>query len=133
MTPFLMVGIAVGGAVLVVLWWKGGSSVGRLVDAAVRAGEPGPIVTAASGLAHGKRSVLYQQAIAMLWEGWHRPLAIQVLKEFAKDHSHEKICQFWLKQAQEVEPLEVQKQLGPEFLKAHYRAEVAACCGRTSS
>jgi len=133
MSPVYLVGILVALAVAALWLWKGGAGIRRLVDEAIKKGDPEPILTAAAKAPPGRRSFLYQQAIAMLWEGWHRPLAIQVLKEFARDHSSEKICQFWLKQAQEVEPLAVQKELGPEFLKAHYRPEVAACCGRTSS
>lgn len=133
MAPVYFIGILVALGVAALLLWKGGAGVGKLVDEAIKKGDPEPILTAAAKASPAKRSFLFQQAIAMLWEGWHRPMAVQVLKEFAKDHSNEKICQFWLKQAQEVEPLAVQKELGPDFLKAHYRPEVAACCGKTSS
>ncbi len=134
MTPVLYAAIAIGAVALVFLWRRGGGAgVGRLVDEAVAKGDAEPVLAAAAKLSHEVRSRFFQQAISILWEGWHRPLAVQVIKAFAEAHASEKICQFWLKQAQEVEPLEVQKRLGPDFLKAHYRPEVAACCGKTSS
>jgi len=133
MGPIYVVGIV---AVLVAaaLWlWRSGAGAGRAVDEAVRKGDAEPILTAAARLPHARRSAFFQQAVSLLWDGYQRPLAIQVLKEFAKDHSSEKICQFWLRQAQEVEPLEAGKTLGKDFLKLHYRPEVAACCKKTSS
>lgn len=111
----------------------GSSEVRRVVNAAIAARNPRVVVEAANRLDPSRQVDFYQQAITMLWEGWHRPLAIRVIRAFANNHSSSRICQFWLRQALEVEPDEAKKVLNRQFLKRHFNPEVAACCYRTSS
>ena len=110
-----------------------GSSAQAAAEKAAEAGSIEPITEAAGKLVFEKRSKFYQQAILALWNNWQRPLAILLVKEFADRHSSEKICQYWLKQVLEVEPLESRKVLDKSFLSAHYRPEVAKTCGLTGS
>ena len=79
------------------------------------------------------RVEMFQRAISTLWSEWHRPLAIRLIRAFAEDNSEEKICQYWMKQAAEVEPAVVAKVFEPDFWKAHYRPDVAKECGASSS
>ncbi len=111
----------------------GAPGVGKAVDDAIEAQDPAPVLKAAGGLPHERQADFYQQAITLLWEGWQRPLAVKVIKAFSITHAHEKICQFWLKQAMEVEPMSAGKEFDKKFLDTHYNPEVAACCGKTSS
>jgi hypothetical protein len=120
-----------GGAFL--LWRMSGPTVSRIVDLAIEDRDPSPILKAAESIPPQKRSQFFQQAITMLWENFERPLAIAVARTFAEQHSGEKICQFWLKQAMEVEPTEARKHFDEGFLKTHYNPDLAACCGKTSS
>jgi len=109
------------------------SGVSRAIQQAVESGDIAPILAGAEALPQSRRSLYFQTAIKTLWDGWNRPLAVAVIKEFAKKHSDEKICQFWMKQALEIEPVAAQKTLDQGFLKNHYRPEVANCCGKGSS
>jgi len=107
--------------------------VGKAVDEAIEGQDPAPVVEAGGRLPHERQADFYQQAITLLWEGWQRPLAVKVIKAFSLTHAHETICQFWLKQAMEVEPMVAGKEFDKKFLETHYNPEVAACCGKTSS
>ncbi len=119
--------------VAVVVLSKRGSTVSRLLSGAVESGDVGPLVAYAEALPAGQRSAFYQSVIAHLWDTWNRPLAAQVVKEFAKNHSEEKICQYWLKQVIEIEPLAAQRWFDDGFVKRYYNPQVAKSCGRTSS
>lgn len=134
MIPYLMAAVVVALVVGYFVTRRGlAPGAGKLVDAAIEQGSVAPIVEAAGQLGPVQRSALFQQALTILWEEFQRPLAVQLAKEYAAEHSDEKICQFWLKQAMEVEPLSAKKTFDDTFLKTHYRPEVAACCGKTSS
>ena len=125
-----------GGAILAGAWWlwrSSGPSVAKVVEKAIEARSPEPVLKAATALPENKRSRFYQQAITMLWENFERTLAIPVARAFAQQHASEVICQFWLKQALEVEPSEARKHFDQDFLKTYYNPDLAACCGKTSS
>lgn len=134
MTPYLLA-LVVGALVVGYFVTRKGLApgVGKLVDKAIEEGDITPLVAAAGKLDRDAQSALYQRALNILWEEFQRPLAVQLAREFAREHSDEKICQFWLKQAMEVEPISAKKVFDKDFIKNYYRPEVAACCGKTSS
>jgi hypothetical protein len=74
------------------------------------------------------RVVAYNQAIRHLWDGYQRHLAVQLIKELARDHRDEFITQYWLDQVKTVEP-QLIISLGNTFFNRHYQPEVAAQCG----
>ena len=112
--------------------FRAGPSLSRVLDRAVSDNSIAPVLEAVERVPEARRSMYFQQAIAGLWEGFHRKLAVELIREFVARHSDEKITQFWLKQAVEVEPLSARKVLDEEFLKQYYRPEIAQCCGKTS-
>jgi hypothetical protein len=134
MGTYLLAAVAAA-IVIAFLLKRGGATPGttKLVSQAVESGDAAPLLAAAEALSPPRRSLFFQEAIATLWEGFNRPLAIQLIKEFGRRHYAEKICQFWMKQALEVEPALAGKVLDREFLDNYYQPEVAACCGKTSS
>ena len=133
MTYYILAAAAVLGIGYFFFRRTGAPGVGRAVDEAIEAQEPAPVTEAAGRLPMERQAAFYQQAITLLWEGWQRPLAVKVIKVFSLGHAHETICQFWLKQAMEVEPMAASKEFDKKFLDAYYNPEVAACCGKTSS
>jgi hypothetical protein len=131
MSTYIILAVII--AVTGYFFFNRGSSAQAAAEKAAEAGSIAPISEAAGKLPFEKRSKFYQQAILALWNNWQRPLAVHLVKEFAEKHSSEKICQYWLKQVLEVEPLESQKAFDKRFLTAHYRPEVAKSCGLTGS
>jgi hypothetical protein len=115
------------------LWRPGTPGVRKAVDAAIAAQDPAPVVEAASRVAASRQPEFYEEAIVNMWEAWHRPLAVRVIKAFSLAHSDKRICQYWLKQAIEVEPMAARKELDEQFLKLHYNPEVAASCCKGST
>lgn len=132
MVPYILFALVVA-AVAVYLFLKRGPSPYALAMKAAEEDSISEIVRAAESLPRPQQSAFYQKAIGFLWENWQRPLAISLVKEFCGSFSDEKICQFWLKRAMEVEPGEARKVLDDRFLETHYRPEVAQACGLTSS
>lgn len=88
-----------------------------------------PIVEAIAKLKPSARPTAYNHAIRRLWDDYHRPLAIDLAKELAKNHSSAKIAQYWLKHVMQVEPKMAREKLPSEFLKQYYHPDVAAQCG----
>ncbi|MFH1533113.1 MAG: hypothetical protein ABIK09_20495 [Pseudomonadota bacterium] len=91
------------------------------------------VIRNVASLSTAARSLFYQRAINDLWGQFRRDLAVHLIRAFAAAHSSEKIAQYWLKQALEVEPALAQKALDEDFLKVHYRPTVAKQCGLTGS
>jgi hypothetical protein len=92
-----------------------------------------PVVAQAAGMPMAARSLFYQRAINDLWADYRRDLAITMIRAFGTAHSGEKIAQYWMKQAIEVEPALAGKLMDKAFLDAHYRPSVAKECGLTGS
>jgi len=132
MVPYILIALVVA-VLMAYLYVKRGPSAYVLAMKAAEEGHVGEIVKAAESLPPQRQSAFYQKAIGFLWENWQRPLAISLVKEYCGRFSDEKICQFWLKKAMEVEPVESRKVLDEHFLETHYRPEVAQACGLTSS
>ena len=133
MTYYILAAVAALAVGYLLFRRTGAVGVGRAVDEAIEGQDPAPVLEAAGRLPEERRAGFYQQAITLLWEGWQRPLAVKVIKTFSLGHAHETICQFWLKQAMEVEPMVASKEFDKKFLDTYYNPEVAACCGKTSS
>ncbi|NOZ00835.1 MAG: hypothetical protein GXP54_02975 [Deltaproteobacteria bacterium] len=127
--------IIVGVAGLVVLWLlaKRGPSPYAAAKKAAEIDSIQPIVQAAGPLQPRARSAFYDQAISTLWEGWQRQLAILMVKEYTTSHSEEKVCQFWLQRALEVEPAVAKEVFDDRFLEEYFRPEVAKACHSGSS
>ena len=117
----------VGGFLLM----KRGAGIGPMLQKAIQDDDIQPLVDHANTLSGPVRSSFYQDVIGQLWDSWNRPLATRLIREFALKHSDERICQYWLKQALEVEPLAAQRWFDEEFVKRHFRPDVAKSCGRT--
>jgi len=134
MDPYVLAGAAVILAVGYVLFRRaGGPNIQSALDRAVEAEDIVSLVETIKKESAPRRSLLFQQSISFLWENWQRPLAVKLVKEFAREHSGEKICQYWLKQVLEVEPRVAGRELDKKFLEVHFRPDVASCCGKTSS
>lgn len=130
MIPFLItlaVALVIGGFLVS----RRGSRMGAALKLAVQTDDVQPLVEMASRLGPSARSMFYQDAIAQLWDSWNRPLAAKLVRAFALEHSDEKICQYWMKQVFDVEPLAAQRWFDEAFVKRHYRPDVAKSCGRS--
>ena len=92
-----------------------------------------PVIAQAAGMSPSARSLFYQRAIASFWGEYKRAHAIRLIRAFSEVNSVEKIAQYWIKQALEVEPLLARKEMGADFLKVHYNPTVAKQCGLTGS
>jgi hypothetical protein len=125
-----MIWIAAG--VLVVgwfLWSRSTPSPAKLVQQAVRTGDPGPLIDAIVRKRPSAQPTAFNFAIRMLWDKYERRLALDLIKELAARHGNEKIAQFWLQQALTVEPEIARGVLPQTFVAEHFRPEVAAQCG----
>lgn len=133
MLPYILIAFAAAIVILALFWKLSSPGNSRMLKQAVADNDIAPLVAEAEKLDGPRRSAFYQRVIKQLWEGWQRPLAVLLVREYARHHSDEKICQFWLKQVLEVEPDEAQRAFDDTFLKAHYQPEVANTCGVHSS
>jgi hypothetical protein len=76
-----------------------------------------------------RRPNLWDQGITRLWRGYRRETAMALMKAAAA-RSSAPVVQFWIRQALEIEPEMSAEHLDEEFLKEHFRPDVAARCGR---
>jgi len=104
-------------------------SLDSLADRAVRDEDLGPLLQIIQRRPEGGQPTAYNRAIRRLWDGFHRPLAVELMRELAKNYGTTRITQYWLKQVQEVEPGLAKEKLGREFLETYYLPELAAQCG----
>ena len=91
------------------------------------------VIQRAAQMPQAARSLFYQRAINDFWGQYRRDLAVHLIRAFGMTHSGEKIAQYWMRQALEVEPLIARKAMQEEFLRAYYRPTVAKECGLTGS
>jgi hypothetical protein len=131
MTPWLI--LAVLGLVAWALLARRGPSAVTLAREAARGQDPGPVLRAAAALPVGRRSAFFHAAIGELWASWNRPLAARLVREYAILCPDEKLCQYWLQQVLQVEPVVAREAFDPDFLTAVYRPEVAKSCCQGSS
>jgi len=128
MSGLLWVGV-IAIVVLFVLRGSFGASVPKLVRAAARTGDLGPLVTALTKKPEAAQPTAFNHAIRLLWEMDERPLALELVKELASRHGDAKIAQYWLKEALTTEPAISSQVFSRTFLTEHYQPEVAAQCG----
>ena len=104
-------------------------SVDGLADKAAREGDLEPLLDAIRKKPESSQPTEYNHAIRRLWDGYHRELAIELLRDLAKNYGTARITQYWLKQVQQVEPQLTLDKLGKEFLETYYLPDLAAQCG----
>ena len=123
--------ISSGLALILLIWFinSRGPSLPKLVSESVRDEDISPLMVAVAGLPIKRRPFFFQEAIEMLWNSWHRVLATELIKEFVTMHPDDKIGQYWVQQAMDIEPETAKGILDDNFITSYYRQEIAATCG----
>ncbi len=75
------------------------------------------------------RHTAFHQAMGFLWQAYHRPLAITLVRRLAVPLIDAPIVHYWIKQALEIEGDTAAEILDEEFLTSCYRPEIARTCG----
>lgn len=104
-------------------------SLDSLADRAAREKDLAPLLLVIQRRPEGGQPTAYNHAIRRLWDSFQRPLAVELMRELAKNYGTTRITQYWLKQVQEVEPKLAMDKLGKQFLETYYLPELAAQCG----
>ena len=125
-TLFIIIAVILVG---VVAWRFMIPSLAGVISAAREQRDIKPIIEAVSKIRESARPTAYNHAIRQLWDAYERELAIELVKELARNHHESLIAQYWLKQVLQVEPKLATKAMSREFLNRYYRPEVAAQCG----
>lgn len=99
------------------------------VGRAVRDRSVDALLVFLNALPEASRPTAYNRAVRLLWDAYERELAMPVIRELALRHADSRIAQYWLDQAQRVEPELATGHLGRAFLAEHFNAGVAAKCG----
>ncbi len=115
--------------ILVLLIKKRGPSLPDLVDKAIKEEDISPLMVAIASLPMKKRPSFFQQAIEMLWNGWHRVLAAELIREFVTMHPDDRLGHYWIQKVLEVEPEAAEEVLDDDFIENFYRQDLAATCG----
>lgn len=126
-TYLILVGLVVAAVIIISRLMI--PNLSRFIDQAKERGDIEPIVDAIAKLKSSARPTAYNHAIRRLWDEYERPLAIDLAKELAKNHSSAMIAQYWLKHVLQVEPKMAREKLPSDFLKQYYHPDVAAQCG----
>ena len=100
----------------------------KVVDVALEKQEVGMILDAINDLRESARPAGYNRAIRRLWDKYHRPLAVEIVKDLASKHAEIPIAQYWLKQVITVEPALAKRKFTKKFLRTYYQPEIAAKC-----
>lgn len=130
MPPIVWIAIAAGVIILFLLSKVFMPALDKVVDESARQKDTGPILEAISKMNAGAQPSAYNRAIRRLWNGYQRPLAVELVVELAKNHGNSNIAQYWIKQVMSVEPQMAKQKFSKQFLKEHYQPEVAAKCGQ---
>lgn len=104
-------------------------SLDTLAQRVIKTRDLGPLIAAIGRKPKATQPAAYHHAIRRLWEDYDRELAVDLIGELAREFPRERIAQYWLGQAQQVEPKLAQERLGREFLAAHFLPDLAAQCG----
>ena len=129
MSPVLL-GI-IGLAVVLLLWkaWGSRPTLDAEVLRAVEDKDEAAVITTISNLRESAQPDAFNHAIKRLWDDYERELAARLVRELASRHPRELISQYWLDQLQNVEPEIAKRVLDKQFIRDHYRPDVAARCG----
>ncbi len=126
----LAIGIGLGVLVVAFLVYRAFvPSLDGLADRAAREGDLSPVLAAIEKRPQSAQPTAYNHAIRRFWDGFQRPLAVELIRVLATNYGTTRITQYWLRQVQQVEPKLARELLGQEFLKTYYLPEVAAQCG----
>ncbi len=104
-------------------------SLANIVDRAVKTEDLGPVFEAIEKKPEASQPAAYNHAIRRLWDGYNRSLAVELIREMAKNYGTKPITQYWLKQLDQVEPKLARKKLGKKFYARYYIPELASQCG----
>jgi len=122
--------IVMGGAVgAFVLWRILKPSLDGAVQRAIAAEDLQPILEAIEKRSTAAQPAGYNHAIRRLWDSYQRPMALELVRELAKNHGTTNIAQYWIKQVMVVEPALAKKGFSKDFLDTYFQPEVAAQCG----
>jgi len=123
-------GIVIGVIFLaLVVFQMGAGSLTKQVDHAAKTNNLVPVLEQIRKKSRDAQPAAFNLAIRRLWDQYHRPLAIELVKELAQDHKDAPITQYWLNQVLTVEPAMAKNLLSHEFVEAHFLPDVAAKCG----
>jgi len=131
MVPWLVVALLL--VIAVALLAKRGPSPIALARAAAESQDLAPLLQAADALPLKQRPAFFHAATLTLWNGWQRPLAAQLVREFANRHPDERLVQYWLRQMLQIEPAVAGQTFDEPFLAGVYRPDEAKSCCQTSS
>ena len=120
----------VGVAILLLIGWRiFMPSLDKAVTQTVRENDLAPVLAAIGKRSEGAQPAGYNHAVRRLWDGYQRPLAIDLIKEMAINFGTAHITQYWIDVALKVEPQLSRQKLSRGFLDTYYQPEVAAKCG----
>jgi hypothetical protein len=122
--------VLLAGVAALLLRRRGGASLGARLAQARANGELAPLLEWIEAHGGPRRLDAFNRVIRGLWDDYERELATRVIRELGARHAEERIAQYWLDQAQRVEPELAARLLDREYLAQHFRPEVAARCGQ---
>ena len=117
-------------ALVVVIWRVLAPSLDGAVARAAKTEEAGPLIETILKMNVGAQPNAFNHAIRRLWDDYKRPLTVPIILALAEHHVDAPIAQYWLDQLQGVEPELARETVDEEFLKTHYKPQVAAACGK---
>ena len=120
----------VGGLfVLVILFLSmKGNALSKAIANARKTGDVKPIIKAIEEEKAVDIATNFNIAIKQLWDGYHREQAMDLIHALLERDDKAPISQKWLQDALQVEPELARKQLGKEFIDAHFHEEIAKSC-----
>lgn len=131
MVPWLIVALVL--VIAVTLLAKRGPSPHALARAAAASQDLSALLQAAATLRPDRRPAFLHAAVLTLWNGWQRPLAARLVREFASQHPDQRLVQYWLGRMLQIEPELAGQTFDEAFLAGVYRPEVAEGCCQASS
>ena len=122
--------IAIGAIAIIILVISSlkGNSVSKEVKKARTTKDVKPVIAAIDNDKTADVATAFNTAIKSLWDGYDRELAMDLIKALLERNDTAPISQQWLQSALSVEPELARKQLGEEFIKAHFHEEIAQQC-----
>ena len=128
MNYFIIGGIVVL-VVAILLFNFTGNKVSKAIREARRTKDIKPLLAAVDADESVDVPTVLNSVIKSFWDSYERETATSLIRALLERNDKASISQFWLKTVREVEPEIARKQLGEEFITAHYCEEIAAGCG----
>ena len=126
-TTIIVIVCVIAVALLIISNLKG-NSVSKEVKRARTTKDVKPVIEAIDNDKSADVATVFNTAIKSLWDGYDRDLAMDLIKALLERNDKAPISQQWLQSALSVEPELARKQLGEEFIKAHFHEEIAQQC-----